>query len=145
MSIPADASAKVTLDDARIRVLFLCTANSARSQTAEALLCRKGGSRFVVGSAGTSPADVVRAGALKALAKIGIDWSHARPKHLDRVVSESWDLVITLCDRVRETCPSFAGRPVTAHWGIPDPALSIEQAAKIRIRGYPGVDIVERQ
>ena len=104
-----------------IRVLFLCTGNSARSQIAEALLAKKGGSRFKVASAGTSPADAVRPGAFKALARIGIDWSHARPKHLERVETQPWDLVITLCDRARESCPTFAGRPVTAHWGIPDP------------------------
>jgi protein-tyrosine-phosphatase len=110
-----------------IRVLFLCTGNSARSQIAEALLLKKGGARFIVASAGTTPADAVRPGAITALAKTGIDWSHARPKHLDRVASQPWDLVVTLCDQARESCPAFTGRPVTAHWGIPDPALSIDR------------------
>lgn len=105
-----------------VRVLFLCTGNSARSQIAEALLGRKGGDRFIVASAGAKPAAEVRAEAIAALAQIGIDWRDRKPKALDTIVGRDWDLVITLCDRVRETCPRLPGRPVTAHWGVPDPA-----------------------
>lgn len=104
-----------------IRVLFLCTKNSARSQIAEALLKKKGGDRFVVASAGTSPGKEVRPDALAALRALGIDWSAAKPKGLDRIVEADWDMVITLCDRARESCPNLPSRPVTAHWGIPDP------------------------
>lgn len=107
-----------------IRVLFLCTGNSARSQIAEALLARKGGDRFIVASAGTAPALAVRPEAVAALAEVGIDWSAARPRGVDRVVEADWDMVITLCDRARESCPNLPSRPVTAHWGIPDPAES---------------------
>ncbi len=105
-----------------IRVLFLCTGNSARSQIAEALMMKKGGDRFVVASAGTSPAKEVRPEALAALRARGIDWSATKPKGLDRIVEADWDVVITLCDRARESCPNLASRPVTAHWGIPDPS-----------------------
>jgi protein-tyrosine-phosphatase len=105
-----------------IRVLFLCTGNSARSQIAEALLTKKGGDRFVVASAGMSPAKEVRPEALAALRARGIDWSAAKPKGLDRIVEVDWDMVITLCDRARESCPNLPSRPVTAHWGIPDPS-----------------------
>jgi protein-tyrosine-phosphatase len=105
-----------------IRVLFLCTGNSARSQIAEALLAKKGGERFIVASAGTSPASEVRPEALAALAGLGIDWSAARPKGVDGIVEAEWDMVITLCDRARESCPNLPNRPVTAHWGIPDPS-----------------------
>lgn len=104
-----------------IRVLFLCTGNSARSQIAEALLTKKGGDRFVVASAGTSPANEVRPEALAALRALGIDWSAAKPKGLDRIIDSEWDMVITLCDRAHESCPNLPSRPVTAHWGIPDP------------------------
>ena len=106
-----------------IRVLFLCTGNSARSQIAEALLKHKGGEPFVVASAGTHPAAEVRPEAVAALREVGIDWSDARPKSIDAIQEWSWDMVITLCDRAQETCPRFPNRPVTAHWGIPDPSL----------------------
>ena len=103
------------------RVLFLCTQNAARSQIAEALLTKKGGKRFVVGSAGSLPAGAVHPGALAALRTAGIDWSGHRPKTIDAVLDQPWDIVITLCDRAREACPALPSRPVTAHWSIPDP------------------------
>ena len=105
-----------------IRVLFLCTANAARSQIAEALLRKKGGRLFHVASAGSSPAVAVRPEAVEALRHIGIDWSDRTPKGLDAVSDVAWDLVITLCDRIKETCPTLPGKPVYAHWGVPDPA-----------------------
>lgn len=113
-----------------IRVLFLCTGNSARSQIAEALLARKGGARFVVASAGTHPAPQVRAEAVAALAAYGIDWSAATPKGIDCVFERDWDMVITLCDRSRETCANLPSRPVTAHWGVPDPASASPQSPR---------------
>lgn len=106
-----------------IRVLFLCTANAARSQIAEALLDRKGGDRFHVGSAGTNPALRVHEDAITTLATLGIDWSGRKPKGFDAVSSQEWDMIITLCDRSREACGAIPGRPVYAHWGIPDPAV----------------------
>ena len=109
--------------DTPIRVLFLCTHNSARSQIAEALLSRKRQGRFEVASAGTEPGEAVHPLALDALARAGIDWSGARPKGLEAVLDGTvWDLVITVCDRAREACPRLPGRPVTVHWGMPDPA-----------------------
>jgi protein-tyrosine-phosphatase len=108
-----------------LRVLFLCTQNSARSQIAEALLERRSGRRFVAGSAGTEPAESVHPLAVDALRRAGIEWSHRRPKGIEEIAGdESWDLVITVCDRARESCPQLAGRPVTAHWGMPDPAAA---------------------
>lgn len=107
--------------DEPISVLFLCTANAARSQIAEALLQRRGGSKFRVASAGTTPAATIHPEALHALAEIGIDWSARRPKGFDAVESQQWDLVFTLCDRSREACAAIPGRPVYAHWGVPDP------------------------
>jgi arsenate reductase (thioredoxin) len=105
-----------------LRVLFLCTANSARSQIAEALLTRKGKGRFVVASAGSEPAGEVNPLAVRVLREYGIDWSGKRPKGFDVVQGDHWTLVITVCDRAKETCPTFPGHPVFAHWGIPDPA-----------------------
>lgn len=105
-----------------LRVLFLCTQNSARSQVAEALLKRKGRGRFEAGSAGTEPASRVHPMAVEALRAAGIDWSAARPKSIEDVMGESWDFVITVCDNAREACPTIPGQPLFAHWGTPDPA-----------------------
>lgn len=106
------------------RVLFLCTANSARSQMAEALLNAKGGGRFVASSAGTHPAPRVNPLAVEALARIGIAWHGHAPRDLAGVEREPWDLVITVCDSAREACPIFPGQPVLAHWGMEDPAAA---------------------
>ena len=108
--------------DAPIHVLFLCTANSARSQIAEALLANRARTRFHVASAGTHPAAAVHPDAIVALRRIGIDWTGHQPKGLDGVRDATWDFIITTCDRVKETCPAFPGRPIYAHWSIPDPA-----------------------
>lgn len=121
MTMPSSAARGIGLEYP-IRVLFLCTGNSARSQIAEALVRRKGGDRFIVASAGAHPASEVRPEAIAALQHQGIDWTGHQPKGLDAIVEDSWDLVITLCDRIKETCPTFPTRPVTAHWGAPDPA-----------------------
>ena len=104
-----------------IRVLFLCTHNSARSQIAEALLGRYGGGDFVVRSAGTE-ATRVNPYAVRVLAEQGIDWAGARSKALAEFVDEPWDYVITVCDRARQACPVFPGAVNTLHWGLDDPS-----------------------
>ena len=105
-----------------LRILFLCTGNSARSQIAEAILTRKAHGRFVVASAGSQPAARVNPLTISTLRDFGIDWSGHTPKGVDAVIAEPWDLIITVCDRARETCPVFPSRPAFAHWGMPDPA-----------------------
>jgi len=102
--------------------LFLCTGNSARSQMAEALLNRKGRGRFVAGSAGSRPADRVNPFAIEALRGAGIEWQGHAPRGLDGVEREPWDVVITVCDHAKESCPFFPGQPIQAHWSMPDPA-----------------------
>lgn len=104
-----------------IRVLFLCTHNSARSQIAEALLGRYGGEDFFVRSAGTE-ATRVNPDAVRALAELGIEWSSARSKALTEFVDDRWDYVITVCDRARQACPVFPGAVNTLHWGLDDPS-----------------------
>lgn len=116
-----------------LRVLFLCTQNSARSQIAEALLQRKGHGSFEVASAGTEPATRVHPLAIEVLAELGIDWSDRRPKSITAVGDEPWDLIITVCDRTRERCPTFPGRPVFAHWGIEDPAAGTVRGREARL------------
>jgi arsenate reductase len=109
------------MSDQPIRVLFVCTGNSARSQIAEALLQQAGGGDFSVGSAGTAPMEV-NPYAIRVLAEVGIDWSKAVSKPLAPFVAKPWDYVITVCDRARQACPVFPGRPDTMHWDVEDPA-----------------------
>ena len=104
-----------------IRVLFLCTGNSARSQIAEALLADAGGADFEVHSAGTDPQGV-NPYTVRALAEAGIDWSRATSDPVTDYLGESFDYVITVCDRARETCPVFPGSRHSLHWGLDDPA-----------------------
>jgi arsenate reductase len=82
----------------------------------------KGAGRFEPASAGSKPAERVNPQAIEALARVGIDWSGHRPKGIDALASETWDFVITVCDRAKESCPVLPGRPVSAHWGMEDPA-----------------------
>ena len=103
-------------------MLFLCTGNSARSQIAEALLNHEAAGRFVAESAGSHPAPRVNPHAIRVLAEAGIPWSGHPPQGTDALERESFDIVITVCDRARESCPIFPGQPVQAHWGMPDPA-----------------------
>ncbi len=105
----------------RKRVLFLCTANSARSQLAEALVNHDLGDRFEAFSAGTSPT-APRPEALAVLAELGIDHAAARSKSVDEFSDRTFDFVITLCDAAHETCPLFFGGVERAHIGFEDPA-----------------------
>ena len=104
-----------------IRVLFVCTHNSARSQIAEALLGRYGGDDFEVHSAGTE-ATRVNPYAIRVLAEAGTDWSAARSKVITEFLDQRFDYVITVCDRARESCPVFPGSTNTLHWGLDDPS-----------------------
>lgn len=123
----------VTVPGRRARILILCTGNSARSQIAEALLARKGGTRFEVVSAGSRPAAQVNPHAVRVLAEAGIDWNGRHPKGLEGLDQQSWDFVITVCDRAKEACPIFPGQPLLAHWGMPDPAeVGGSEEAKLR-------------
>lgn len=107
---------------APLRILILCTGNSARSQIAEALFNAKGGGRFAASSAGSRPANRVNPFAIEVLAEAGIDWRGRTPRGMDGLDQERWDFVITVCDRAKESCPFFPNQPVLAHWGMPDPA-----------------------
>lgn len=104
-----------------IRVLFLCTHNSARSQLAEALLRHIGGERFEVNSAGTE-ATQVHPLAIRAMAAVGIDIAHARSKHLCEFLGQDFAYVITVCDQASESCPIFPGSPQRIHWSFDDPS-----------------------
>ena len=117
-----------------VRVLFLCTGNSARSQMAEAILRRLGGSRVDAASAGSHPKDL-HPNAVRVMRERGMDISGARSKHLSEFAEQRFDYVISLCDRVREVCPDFLGAPARVHWSIPDPAA--EAAGSAGQDSYP--------
>jgi len=104
-----------------IRVLFVCTGNSARSIMAEALLRRHGSDRFEVHSAGTVPRGVNPL-TLRVLADAGIDASWARSKSVNEFLGQRFDYVITVCDQARQVCPVFPGVHESLHWGYEDPA-----------------------
>ena len=113
-----------------IRVLFVCTGNSARSQMAEALLGHLGAGRFEAASGGSHPADGVSRLAIETLREHGIAWENRMPKPVEDFEDEQWDAVITVCDHAREHCPVFYGAPVLAHWGMPDPTEVPDEAGR---------------
>ncbi len=105
-----------------VRVLILCTGNSARSQMAEGLLRARGGARFEVHSAGSAPGGFVHPGAIRAMAAIGIPLDGHRSKHLNEFLGQSFDYVLTVCDNAAEACPVFPGRAERHHRSFIDPA-----------------------
>lgn len=107
----------------KLRVLFVCTHNSARSQMAEGFLREYGGDRFEVHSAGTE-ATAVRPEAIRAMAEVGIDISRQQSKTVDRYLGQAFAWVITVCDQAREACPVFPGADETAHWAFDDPSAA---------------------
>ena len=106
------------------RVLVLCTGNSARSQMLEAILNEKLGDRVVARSAGTKPAAEVHPLAIRALEEIAIAHGGASPQSVMDVADQEFDVVVTVCDRARESCPVLPGAPRTVHVGYPDPAAA---------------------
>ena len=118
-------------------VLFLCTGNSARSIMAEAILNHKGRGRFAAFSAGSHPSGTVRPEAIQQLEGVHLSTTGLRSKSWDEFAAPgapALDFVFTVCDNAAsEVCPIWPGQPMTAHWGIPDPAAvqgTKEQRAK---------------
>jgi protein-tyrosine-phosphatase len=105
-----------------LRVLFLCTANAARSQMAEAILRQLSKGRAAVFSAGSLPAAEIHPQAKAVLEqKFGLDTSGLHPKSMNSLLGERFDYVITVCDKVAEKCPVFPGDPERIHWSFADP------------------------
>jgi arsenate reductase len=108
-------------------VMFLCTGNSARSIMAEAIMNHKGTPTFTAYSAGSRPTGKVRPEALKQIEDAGFNTEHFRSKSWDefsKPASPKLDFVFTVCDNAaKEACPFWPGQPMTAHWGVPDPAV----------------------
>lgn len=114
------------MSDRVYNVLFLCTGNSARSILAEAILNKAGKGRFQAYSAGSQPKGEVSPHSIQLLDKLGYDTSFARSKSWDEFAAPGapqMDFVFTVCDSAAaEECPYWPGQPMTAHWGLPDPA-----------------------
>lgn len=107
--------------DAPIRVIFVCTHNSARSVMAEALLRQQGGDAFEVFSAGTEPGRVNPL-TIRALGEAGLPTQGYTSESVHAYLGQPFDYVITVCDEAREACPVFPGGRHTLHWGYPDPS-----------------------
>ena len=127
----------------KIKVLILCTGNSARSQMAEGLVRHDAGDRFEVYSAGTI-ASFVRPQAIEAMREVGIDISEHRSKSVDEFLGQEFDYVITVCDNANENCPIFPGNTKRIHWSFDDPAKSgdievfrgVRDEIRSKLRGF---------
>lgn len=118
-------------------VLFLCTDNSARSILAEGIMNRDGQGRFRAWSAGSNPTGKVHPYTLDVLRSLGIDPGFARSKSWDEFTgpeAPEFDFVFTVCDQAaQEPCPVWPGQPITAHWGVPDPAAAQGNESEKRV------------
>lgn len=104
------------------RVLVLCTGNSCRSQMAEELWEFLGQGEWETESAGSKPSGYVHPLAIEAMRELDIDLSENTSKHLDQFTEQQFDLVVTVCDNAKESCPVFSGATQTLHWPFDDPA-----------------------
>jgi len=125
------------MTDAPLNVLFLCTQNSARSVIAECVLNKLGAGRFRAHSAGSHPRGEIHPFARDMLAELGYDVSGLRSKSWDEFAAPDapkLDFVFTVCDNAAaEPCPIWPGQPVSAHWGVPDPAAASGSDAERRL------------
>ena len=125
------------MPDRVYNVLFLCTANSARSVIAEAILNREGHGKFRAFSAGSHPRGQINPRTLDLLRKFNYDVSTMRSKswaEFARPGAPELDFVFTVCDNAAgESCPLWPGQPITAHWGVPDPAAATGSEAEIAL------------
>ena len=130
-------------------VLFLCTGNSARSIMAEAILNAKGRPLFTAYSAGSHPSGVVRPEALKLIGLARLPTESLRSKNWEEFAGPAapkMNFVFTVCDNAaQETCPIWPGQPMTAHWGVPDPALAKGSSEQIERAFRDAYLILERR
>ncbi len=120
-ALTADVSQPVRLSEP-VRVLFICTHNSVRSQMAEGWMRHLSAGAAQTFSAGSAPTEV-HPDAVRTMARCGVNIQSQQAKPLDRFSGQTFDYVITVCDRARELCPAFPGGQTQIHWGLPDPLL----------------------
>jgi arsenate reductase len=118
----------------KLRVLFVCIGNRARSQMAEGFLRQSAGHRFAVHSAGTKPKGLSPI-TVEVMREVGIDVSEHRSKSVEEFVGENFDYVITVCDVARAACPRFDRSKRELHWSITDPA-ELEAAGAVSIDAF---------
>lgn len=128
----------------RPRLLFLCTGNSARSQIAEALVEHRSAGAVEARSAGSHPKPL-HPNAVRVMAARGVDIAGCTTKPLARFTRQRFDRVITLCDKVREVCPEFPGKPVATHWSIADPAAGDGGGTDTDEATYPAFQLVAEE
>ena len=137
------------MTDRPFNVLFLCTGNSARSIMAEAILNRIGMGKFHACSAGSHPKGRVHPETIRLLQSLHYDTSSFRSKSWSEFAdlgAPSLDFVFTVCDNVAgEVCPVWPGQPVTAHWGIPDPAEATGTPAEVAVAFKDAYRVLERR
>lgn len=137
------------MSDDAYNVLFICTGNSARSILAEAILNREGKGRFKAYSAGSHPAGTVNPHVVSLLTNLGYDVTGLRSKSWDEFAgadAPAMDFIFTVCDDAAgETCPIWAGHPVTAHWGVPDPAAATGTPAEVQLAFDDAYRMLERR
>jgi protein-tyrosine-phosphatase len=137
------------MPDKSYNVLFLCTGNSARSVLAEAILNRTGGKRFHAFSAGSQPKGRVHPRTVELLQALGYDTGALRSKswtEFARAGAPPIDFVFTVCDNAaNEACPVWPGKPMTAHWGVPDPAEARGTDAEIMLAFREAYRMLERR
>jgi protein-tyrosine-phosphatase len=136
------------MPDPTFNVLFVCTGNSARSILAEGLMNHLGDRRFKAWSAGSRPTGVVNPLALQTLAALGVPDTGFRSKGWDEFAAAEapvMDFVFTVCDAAAgETCPVWPGQPMTAHWGVPDPA-AVEGSEAQRLQAFRDVAVTMKR
>ncbi|MEA2574619.1 MAG: ArsR family transcriptional regulator, arsenate/arsenite/antimonite-responsive transcriptional [Chloroflexia bacterium] len=128
---------------APVRVLFLCTHNSARSQLAEAILRHLGGEGVRVYSAGSEPSRVHHE-AIRTLESLDISAEGLTSKHVKEFLGQDFDYVVTVCDQAREACPVFPGGPTQLHWSYPDPSRIADEAERRATFFSIATDLMER-
>lgn len=130
-------------------VLFLCTGNSARSIMAEAIMNRKGAPNFTAYSAGSHPSGRVRPEALRQIENAGLNTDGFRSKSWDEFAAPDapvMNFVFTVCDNAaNEVCPVWPGQPITAHWGVPDPAAAMGMPQEIERAFSQAFSILQRR
>jgi len=127
-----------------VKVLFLCTGNSARSQMAEALAKTLSGGAIEAFSAGSHPKPM-HPNAIRVMRdEHGLDLTRQASKHINVLARRRFDWVISLCDRVREVCPELPGHPETIHWSIPNPATGADDAATYPLFQQTAAELVTR-